>query len=72
MSAFSTRHIGPSEAEKSAMLEKIGVTSIEELVEKTIPTGIRLAKDLTVSDALTEKEYLDHIAEIAAKNKVFK
>lgn len=54
------------------MLEKIGVTSIEELVKKTIPAGIRLAKDLSVSDALTEKEYLDHISELAAKNKVFK
>ena len=72
MSAFSTRHIGPSEAEKAAMLEKIGVNSIEELVKKTIPAGIRLAKDLTVSDALTEKEYLDHISELAEKNKVFK
>jgi len=72
MSAFSTRHIGPSEAEKAAMLEKIGVASIEELVQKTIPSGIRLRKDLTVSSALTEKEYLDHIAELAEKNKVFK
>lgn len=72
MSAFSTRHIGPSEAEKSAMLEKIGVASIDELVKKTIPSGIRLSKELSVSSALTEKEYLDHISVLAAKNKVFK
>ncbi len=72
MSAFSTRHIGPSEVEKSAMLEKIGVASIDELVKKTIPSGIRLSKELSVSSALTEKEYLDHISVLAAKNKVFK
>ena len=72
MSAFSTRHIGPSEVEKSAMLEKIGVASIDELVKKTIPSGIRLSKELSVSSALTEKEYLDHISVLAAKNNVFK
>jgi len=72
MSAFSTRHIGPSAAEKAAMLDKIGVSSIAELIDKTIPSGIRLNRELAIADAMTEKEYLDHIAELAAKNKVFK
>lgn len=72
MSAFSSRHIGPSSSEKAAMLQKIGVKSIEELIDKTIPSGIRLGRELTISDALTEKEYLDHISELGSKNKVFK
>jgi glycine dehydrogenase len=72
MSAFSSRHIGPSAAEKAAMLEKIGVKSIDELVEKTIPAAIRLSKDLDIADAMSEKEYLDHISALGAKNKVFK
>jgi glycine dehydrogenase len=72
MSAFSTRHIGPSAAEKAAMLNKIGVSSIAELIDKTVPSGIRLNRELAIADAMTEKEYLDHIAELAAKNKVFK
>lgn len=72
MGAFSKRHIGPSANEKKDMLTAIGVDSIEELIAKTIPNGIRLKSDLNISDALTEKQYLDHIGDIAIKNKVFK
>jgi glycine dehydrogenase len=72
MSAFSNRHIGPNAEEKSAMLEAIGVSSIDELVSKTIPAGIRLKGELNISEALTEKQYLDHIQELGNQNKVFK
>jgi glycine dehydrogenase len=72
MSNFSTRHIGPNAAEKSAMLAKIGVSSISELIDKTIPSHIRLNSELNVSNALSEQEYLNHINELAQKNKVFK
>lgn len=72
MSAFSKRHIGPSQDEKSAMLAEIGVKSIEELVELTVPKEIRLNRELKIDTALTEKQYLDHIQDLASKNKVFK
>lgn len=72
MSAFSRRHIGPNSVEKSEMLDKIGVSSIEELVGKTIPAAIRLKGELNIDAALTEKQYLDHIQEVGNKNKVFK
>lgn len=72
MNAFSTRHIGPNESEKVAMLETIGVDNIDTLIKQTIPANIRLNKDLNVGDALTEKQYLDHISELANLNKVFK
>lgn len=72
MSTFSNRHIGPNEAEKSAMLKKIGVNSVAELIDKTIPSHIRLAGELSVDNALTEQEYLNHISELGAKNIVFK
>src|SRR5690554_7651963 len=72
MSAFSKRHIGPSEDEKSAMLAEIGVSSIDELMELTVPKDIRLKNELNIDTALTEKQYLDHIGELAVKNKVFK
>lgn len=72
MSTFSKRHIGPNEAERAAMLEKIGVSSVAELVDKTIPQHIRLNGELNVSTALTEQEYLQHISELANKNEVFK
>src|SRR5690606_33648085 len=72
MSTFAKRHIGPNEAEKSAMLKKIGVNSIAELIDKTIPSHIRLNGELNVDVALTEQEYLHHISELANKNVVFK
>lgn len=72
MSTFSRRHIGPNEQEKAAMLNKIGAASIAELIDKTIPSHIRLNGELTVDSALTEQEYLQHITQLASKNKVFK
>lgn len=72
MSTFSRRHIGPNEQEKAAMLNKIGAASIAELIDKTIPSHIRLNGELAVDNALTEQEYLQHITQLASKNKVFK
>ena len=72
MGAFSKRHIGSNEAEKKEMLAKIGVNSISELIDKTIPSHIRLGRELNIDAAMTEQEYLTHIAELASKNKVFK
>ena len=59
MSTFSRRHIGPNEQEKAAMLNKIGAASIAELIDKTIPSHIRLNGELAVDNALTEQEYLE-------------
>src|SRR5690554_3211678 len=72
MSAFSKRHIGPSKEEESAMLAEIGVSSNEELMDLTVPSNIRLKEELKIDTALTEKQYLDHIGDLAVKNKVFK
>ncbi len=72
MSAFSSRHIGPDSAEKSEMLAAIGVKSIQELVDKTIPSHIRLAGELKIDAALSEQEYLQHITALGAQNKVYK
>lgn len=69
---FTGRHIGPNDAETSAMLEAIGVDSLETLISKTIPEGIRLKKPLKLPAAQTEFEYLAELKKIAAKNKVFK
>ena len=72
MNEFSSRHIGPNAEEKSAMLSKIGVSSIDELIDKTIPAHIRLTGELNISEGLSEQEYLNHVNELASKNKVFK
>jgi glycine dehydrogenase len=72
MNNFSRRHIGPDAAERTEMLATIGIHSINELIDKTIPAHIRLNRDLNISEGMTEQEYLNHITELGAKNKLFK
>lgn len=69
---FEDRHISPSEADVPAMLEAIGVSSIDELIDKTIPENIRLKSPLNLPPALSEVDYLKKMKQIASKNKVFK
>ena len=71
MNTFLKRHVGPDAIEKNEMLNKIGVNSVDELIDKTIPAHIRLSKNLDISSGLSEQEYLEHINELAQKNKVF-
>ncbi|MBW7869244.1 MAG: aminomethyl-transferring glycine dehydrogenase [Brumimicrobium sp.] len=72
MRKFADRHIGPSDIEKSAMLTKIGVKSVDELINLTVPENIRLKHELNISEAFSENQYLNHISSLAAKNQVFK
>jgi glycine dehydrogenase len=69
---FSRRHIGPNEAQTQQMLATIGVDSIDALIDKTIPSAIRLPKALNVPSALSEPDYLRMLKQISIKNKVFK
>ncbi|HMK04017.1 MAG TPA: aminomethyl-transferring glycine dehydrogenase [Ferruginibacter sp.] len=69
---FTGRHIGPNEEESNEMLKTIGVESLDELINKTVPASIRLKKPLKLPVAQTEFEYLAELKKIAAKNKVFK
>lgn len=68
---FKDRHIGISETDKQKMLESIGLSSIDELIEQTIPSDIRLSDPLPLPEPLTEQEYAEEIALIASKNRVF-
>ncbi|NAW51720.1 aminomethyl-transferring glycine dehydrogenase [Elizabethkingia argentiflava] len=68
---FVNRHISMSEKDKSEMLKKIGVKSIEELISQTIPQPIRLKKDLDISPALSEYEMLGHSKALAGQNAQF-
>ena len=68
---FIYRHNGPRDEEIPFILEKIGVSSVEELISQTVPSSIRLKEPLKISSALTERQYYRRIHDIAAKNKVF-
>ncbi|MBE6288362.1 MAG: aminomethyl-transferring glycine dehydrogenase [Mediterranea massiliensis] len=65
------RHIGINEAEEAVMLKKIGVQSLDQLIEKTLPADIRLKEPLHLPEAMTEYEFICHINELAGKNKCF-
>ena len=68
---FIPRHIGPNEADTKQMLKTIGVSSLNELIDNTVPPSIRMSKPLNLPAAMSEHEYLKHIKEISLKNKVF-
>ncbi|HEY4789314.1 MAG TPA: glycine dehydrogenase (aminomethyl-transferring), partial [Bacteroidales bacterium] len=69
---FQSRHIGPREEEVSIMLKKIGVKSMDELIDKTVPKNIRLSSPLNLPEPVSEYEYLKELKSIASKNKVFR
>ncbi|HYC27208.1 MAG TPA: glycine dehydrogenase (aminomethyl-transferring), partial [Chitinophagaceae bacterium] len=69
---FTSRHIGPNENEMREMLQAIGVSSLDELIDKTVPAAIRMNKPLGLPGAMSESEYLHHIKEISLKNQTFK
>ena len=69
---FVSRHNGPRENEIKQMLAKIGVSSVDELINQTVPSGIRLKQPLAVSAAMSEFQYAKHLKELGKKNKVFR
>ncbi len=69
---FETRHIAPNEQDTKAMLKTVGVDSLEDLIDQTVPKNIRLKTPLNLPAAKSEYEYLNKLRETASKNKVFK
>lgn len=69
---FEHRHIGPDEQEQQKMLAAIGVSTLDELITKTVPASIRLNTPMQLPEALTEQEFLDFLHTVAKKNKVWR
>jgi len=69
---FKERHIGISEVEKSQMLDAVGCATVDELIEKTIPSKIRLKTGLEFSKSITESKWLADVGRIAELNKTYK
>jgi glycine dehydrogenase len=68
---FESRHNGPTEAEVAAMLEKIGASSLTELINQTVPQSIQLERPLQLPAAQLESDFLKNFKKLASKNKVF-
>lgn len=69
---FETRHIAPNQQDTKAMLNTVGVDSLEDLVEQTVPKNIRLKKPMNLPAAKSEYEYLNNLRQTASKNRVYK
>lgn len=69
---FVNRHIGPNNEEIKEMLDEIGVESEEKLIDETIPSQIRLKKELNLNEPVTEYRFIENLKKIAAQNKVYK
>jgi len=70
---FAYRHNGPNATEINKMLEDIGVSSLDDIIEKTIPADI-LKKDLNlgIGKGLNEAQAIELMKKLAFKNKIFK
>ena len=69
---FVSRHIGPRDGEINEMLKAVGVKTVDELIDQTIPKGIRMEKPLNLPEPMSEREFLGKIKSIASKNKVYR
>ena len=69
---FAERHIGPRNEDLGIMLKKVGVKSLDELIDKTIPSSIRLKQELDLPGGVSEYEYVNRLNELASKNKLFR
>lgn len=69
---FENRHIAPNEADTAKMLHAINVSTLDELIEQTVPHAIRLQTALNLPKAQSEADYLKSLKDVASKNRVFK
>ncbi len=68
---FQNRHVGISDADKKQMLAEIGVNSINELIDKVIPSHIRLQNKMKLEPAISEHEMFRKFKNLGSKNKIF-
>lgn len=69
---FENRHNGPTEAEVAEMLKVIGASSLDQLINETVPQAIQLEKPMDLPVAKLEAEFLEEFRVLASKNQVFK
>ncbi|NND14029.1 MAG: aminomethyl-transferring glycine dehydrogenase [Acidimicrobiia bacterium] len=72
MSAFADRHIGPRPADVQHMLAVVGVSTVDELIDETIPADIRLKGELDLPGAMSESDTLDYLSDLAGLNAVLR
>ena len=69
---FARRHIGPDRSELDAMLDVVGAESLDGLIEETVPSSIRLKKQLNLPEGISEHALLEDLRAKAGMNRVYK
>ncbi len=69
---FVNRHISPLSNDTQSMLKTIGVSSVDQLIEETIPAHIRLKQRMQLPEAMTESELLAFLQKVSNENKLYK
>ena len=69
---FVYRHIGPNENEVKEMLKTIGISSLDKLIEETVPAKIRLKEKLGLDEPMSEYRLIQYLGSLAKKNKIRK
>ncbi len=69
---FVARHIGSDAEETARMLKVIGVDTLDQLIEETVPSAIRLARPLQLPAGISEQRFLTELKKIASQNKIYR
>ncbi|MCP4075797.1 MAG: aminomethyl-transferring glycine dehydrogenase [Gammaproteobacteria bacterium] len=69
---FKSRHIGPDAIEQNAMLDLLGLSSLDALIDKIVPESIRRQDVMSIQPGLTEQQSLAMLKKMASKNRVLK
>lgn len=69
---FVCRHNGPNGSEINSMLEKIGASSLDQLIDETVPSSIRMKEPLSLPKGINEYQLISHLKDLASRNKLFK
>ena len=69
---FATRHLGPDAAESVAMLQSLGVGTIDDLIDRVVPPGIRSSRSLQIGPGRSEHAILREMREFARTNEIYR
>ena len=69
---FAARHLGPRDSDVEEMLQVVGCTSLDELMDETVPGAIRFGRPLSIPEGVPEAELLERLRGIADRNEVWR
>ena len=68
---FIRRHIGPDRHQLAEMLKYLGMDSLEEIIDKTVPASIIAKEPLAMAEIISERAVHTHLRQMRERNRVF-